>query len=254
MIRIRECANAADEAFFWQELHAYFERDLFPDAEDEDREYFLGEDYREGAQKMHDRANDRLHYLLFERDGTAIGFVMGAVYDTEDDRCYLMEFCVFPEYRGGGTGRECARLFFDWAYAQGAAYIELNAHTEQRRRFWRSVGFVDNGRDDWGDPLLMLPPKQHVPFAAERLTAYDDWQLCRLVNGMRCEAGGEALSDAERDALATELAAGRQAARVVRRGFRMVGLRLTDSSGALLGEFVEPAFRGQGAEALLRQE
>ena len=253
MITIRECANRAEERFFWQKLREYFERDLFPDPQDEDRAYFLGRDYEKTAAGLHSRANDRLRYLLFSREGVDIGFVMATIYDTEDGKCFLMEFCVFPEYRGGGTGRECAKVFFDWANTHGAEYVELNAHTDQRVRFWKSVGFVENGRDDWGDPMFMLPPEKKIDFIVERLESFDDWQLCKLVNGLLCEKGKEPLSDDQRDKMAQALAERRYTALVAKRGYRMVGICFVRGRrGHIEDVYVEPVFRNQGVEALLR--
>ena len=253
MIRIRECAGRSEERFFAQKLREYFERDLFPDPKDEDRAYFLGREYFEQLEKLHARPDDRLRMLLFSRDGEDIGFVMATIYNTEDDKCFLMEFCVFPEYRGGGTGRACAKLFFDWAYGQGAEYIELNAHTEQRVRFWKSLGFVENGRDDWGDPMYMLPPEKKLPFAVKKLEQFDDWQLCKLVNGLLCEKGGEPLSDEQRDKMAQMLVERKYTVHAAMRGFRMVGICFVRGRrGRIEDVYVEPVFRGQGIEELLQ--
>ena len=253
MVQIRECEGRQEEEFFWEQLQVYFERDMFPDPEDEDRAYFLGSDYRSTAADMHAREKDRLRYLLFEKDGGKIGFVMAMIYDSEDARCFLMEFCVFPQYRGGGTGRACAKAFEAWALEQGAAYIELNAHTEQRQRFWHSVGYVDNGRDDWGDPSLMLPPIKKVGLSARALRRYDDWQLTKLVNGMRCEAGEEALSDEARDELVRRLTGRQISACVLRRGWRWVGICFVRNGGEIEEMYVEPVFRTEAAEDMLRR-
>lgn len=254
MIRLYECRNPVDDAYFWARLVEYFERDLFPDPEDEDREYFLGEEYAAQAAVLHAVERDRLRYFLFEREGEYIGFVMGRIYTAEDHRCYLMEFCVFPQYRGGGTGRACARLFIDWAFAEGAAYIELNAHTEQRRRFWHSLGFVDNGLDDYGDPSLMLPPKKQLVISTHWVTRVRDWQLVKLVNSMRHEQGKPPLTDAERDMMATRLDERKYEAYLADHGKRKVGICFTPgfSTGPVLDMYVEPVFRGRGAEDMLR--
>lgn len=46
-ITIREALTRADITIFWEQLHTYFKRDIFPDPEDEDREYFLSDtEYR----------------------------------------------------------------------------------------------------------------------------------------------------------------------------------------------------------------
>ena len=107
-IMIREAVTDSDTAAFWEQLYAYFKRDIFPEPEDPDREYFLGGEYREQIQRIHDRAENRCSWLFFSRDGQDIGLAMPVIFPAEDGKCFLMEFCVFPEFRGSGTGRRCA--------------------------------------------------------------------------------------------------------------------------------------------------
>ena len=72
-INVYEAIAESDVAIFWEQLRAYFERDILPDPEDEDREYFLdGTEYRENIQKLHERPQNRCHYLFFHRDGQEI--------------------------------------------------------------------------------------------------------------------------------------------------------------------------------------
>lgn len=158
-ITIREAAAKEDVAVFWEQLHSYHKRDIFPDPEDEDRDYFLGAEYQSAIERGHDRLQDRFRYVFFHRDGQDIGFALTVIYGTEDGKCFIMEFCVYPQFRGGGAGRACARTLLAWAKANGATYAELNYGGDERRmRFWQSVGFVKNGADEWGEPLMLLPP------------------------------------------------------------------------------------------------
>ena len=73
-ITIREAVTETDAAAFWEQLYAYFKRDIFPDPGDPDRAYFLGDDYRAHMQKLRARAQDRAYFLFFCRDGRDIGF------------------------------------------------------------------------------------------------------------------------------------------------------------------------------------
>ena len=62
-ITIREAVTENDAAAFWEQLHMYFKRDIFPDPNDRNREYFLSDsEYRAHVQKIHDRPED-LHLL-----------------------------------------------------------------------------------------------------------------------------------------------------------------------------------------------
>ena len=158
LFRSRELTAPNDIARFWDELYAYFRRDIMPDPEDEDRAYFLGPEYRAAVEALHSRETDPLHYLFFRRDGREICFASVAGFLSEDGKFFIMDFCVFPEFRGNGTGRTCAAALLDWGRQKGAAYFELNINTDRRERFWRSMGFLPNGADEWGMPLMLLPP------------------------------------------------------------------------------------------------
>lgn len=157
-IIIRELTAPNDIAKFWEELYAHFLRDVFPDPEDEDRAYCLGAEYRNAIERLHSREIDSLHYLFFQKNGIDIGFAMIVIYTSEDGKCFILEFGVFPELRGSGMGRSCAAVLLEWARQRGAVYFELNADTEQRQRFWSYSGFRVVGEDENGLPLLLLGP------------------------------------------------------------------------------------------------
>lgn len=159
-ITIRELTAPKDIARFWEELYAHFRRDVFPGPEDEDLAYVLGPKYREAIERLHDRETDPLHYLFFQRNGVDIGLTMTVTYLSEDGKCFILEFGVFPEFRGNGTGRSCAAALMEWAGKRGAAYFALNADTEQRQRFWGYSGFRVVGEDEHGLPLLVLRPEE----------------------------------------------------------------------------------------------
>ena len=188
-ISVREAITAEETARFWRELGAYHDRDIFANAESEEREYFHGSEYREAVQAAHDRAADRCYYLFFGRGGIDIGFALASLFTSEDGKLFILEFCVLPEYRGSGTGHDCAAALLGWARARGMKYAELNCAEERRVRFWKSLGFVPNGVDEWGEPLMLLPPEEDIPFTVEAVSAAD-WQLLKLENGFRSEIGG----------------------------------------------------------------
>ncbi len=159
-ITIREVTAEKDVAIFWEQLYAYFKRDIFPNPNAEEREYFLGNEYRNAIREIHSREQDKCHFLFFYRNGRNIGFAMSVIYTSEDGKCFILEFCVYPEYRGNGTGKECAKELLCWAKENGARYAELNYGGDERRlRFWKSRGFVENGVDEYGEPLMILPPE-----------------------------------------------------------------------------------------------
>ncbi len=111
-IKIREAVTQEEIAFFWEQLHAYHKRDIFPDPDDRDREYFLDDtQYRSCIEQLHCREHDTCRYILMSRGNEDIGFALAVIYDSEDGKCFLMEFCILPEFRGFGTGTAAPKHF-----------------------------------------------------------------------------------------------------------------------------------------------
>lgn len=256
-IWIREADSARDIDRFWAQLRAYFARDVFPDPESEERAYFLdGPEYPASIQRLHERAENRLRYLFFVRDGIEIGLAMAVVFDSEDGKCFLMEFCVYPEFRGG-AGTACANALLDWSKAAGAKYWELNCSNERRIRFWTRLGFVPNGLDEWGEPL-MLKRGEESPVAIAN--AAEDWQLRRLENGFLHEIGEEKMDDARFGRLLSAMRDRRIQFFFAKTGMQTVGMASVVRSfstftcadvGVFDDFYVLPAFRGQGIARML---
>ncbi len=153
MITIEEIpAEGLDE--FWREHIRYLVDDGII-SDEEDIEYFTGEEYRGVLTEHMRRETDRHHMVWFRRDGERIGAASFCTYQSEDGKCFLMDFWVFPRFRGNGTGHRCFEALREYAEADGALYYELNSEKEDSVRFWRSLGFVDNGRDEYDMPLMV---------------------------------------------------------------------------------------------------
>ncbi len=254
-IMIREALTDKDIEKFWSELHIYHKRDIFPEPENEDREYFLDDSqYRAHIDALCLREHDRCRRLFFRIGDTDVGFALAMIYDSEDGKCFLLEFCVFPEFRGG-TGTDCAKAFLVWAKENGAKYAELNFGTEQRERFWRRSGFVRNGCDEWGEKLMLLPPEEELPFEVKKLTEPADWQLKKLLQAYLAEAGEEAASEEALERLERAVAEGKISFLLAYRGTRAVGMcsvtehfsTFTCGNVAVFEDFfIEPVFRKKG--------
>lgn len=167
-ITIQTASGEAGIVRFWQQLYAYFQRDLFPDPADETLPYFLGEEYKVAMRQLHDRKENPVQYLFFHRENQEIGFAMPVIYTAEDGKCFVLEFCIYPEYRGNGTGKDCAKALLCWAKANGARYGELYCDNARRERFWQSVGFVKIDVDEDGQILMRLP-EEKMPSAVKQL-------------------------------------------------------------------------------------
>ncbi len=152
MIQIEEIpVSKIDE--FWKLHLGYLIDDILID--DEDREYFSGEEYR-GVIKAHMlRDVDKHHLVYFVEKGVRIGAAQYCTYHSEDGKCFVGDFWVFAEFRGGGTGHKCFDCLEKYTTADGAKYYELNSEKEDSIRFWKSMGFTENGVDEYGMKLFI---------------------------------------------------------------------------------------------------
>lgn len=262
-ITIREAVTGNDVAAFREQLHAYHKRDIFPDSDNEELEYFLRSEYHNHRMKSNGRPQDRCFFLIFHRGGQDIGFAMPVIFTTEGGKCFIREFCVYPEFRGNGTGKACARTLLDWAKEHGARYAELNyGGHERRRHFWESIGFIENGADEWGEPLMLLPPEEDAPIIVELLAAPDDRQLKKLENGFLREIGEAPSTEEKQKQLAHAIQDGKITFFVAKRGYRTVGMcsvsrcfsTFTCTDVGIFDDFyIEPAFRKKGVARKLAQ-
>lgn len=139
---------------FW-DIHIRYLVDDEIISDEEDVAYFSGEEYR-GILKEHMiRPADKHHMVYFCRDGERIGAASYCTYQSEDGKCFIMDFWVFPQFRGNGTGHRCFEALARYTKADGAKYYELNSTKEDSVRFWASVGFVENGKDEYDMPLMV---------------------------------------------------------------------------------------------------
>lgn len=262
-ITIREVVTENDVALFWEQLHAYYKRDIFPDSDSKELEYFLSSEYHDQITKIYSRPRDRGFFLFFQRNGQDIGFTMPVIFTSEDGKCFIMEYCVYPEFRGNGTGKACAKTFLNWAKEHGALYAELNYGSNVRRRhFWESVGFVENGVDEWGEPLMLLPPAEDIPITIELLSDPEDWQLKKLENGFLKEIGEAPSTEEKQEQLAQAVRDGKITFFMAKRGYRAVGMcsvskcfstfACTDT-GVFDDFYIEPLFRKKGIARKLSQ-
>lgn len=262
-ITIREASTEHDAAVFWEQLHAYYKRDIFPEADNDALHYFLGSSYHDHIMRLHRRKQDRCFFLFFYRSGQEIGFAMPVIYHTEDGKCFILEFCVYPAFRGNGTGKACARALLHWAREHGALYAELShGGSERRRHFWECVGFVENGADEFGQPLMILPPAEALPITVEVLSGPEDWQIKKLENGFKKDIGEEPLTPEKQRQLQQAIQEGKITFFVAKRGFRAVGMCSVakcystfscSDTGVYEDFYIEPVFRGKGIARKLAQ-
>ena len=151
MIQFREIQLDEIQDFWEKQIHYLVEDKIITD--EEDIEYFKGRDYRDIIEEHMKRKIDTHHVLYFVEEGQEIGAAQYCTYQSEDGKCFILDFWIYPEYRGHGRGRQCFHLLEERTRADGATYFELNAEEERRIRFWKSLGFKEHGLDEYDMPL-----------------------------------------------------------------------------------------------------
>ena len=139
---------------FWK-LHFKYLVDDGIITDDEDKEYFSGEEYRGIIKEHMERDIDRHRMVWFVWDNKRIGAAQYNTYKSEDGKCFILDFWIFPEYRNRGLGHACFEKLENYTRADGAEYYEINSEKENSVRFWKSLGFKENGNDEWGVPLFV---------------------------------------------------------------------------------------------------
>ncbi len=117
-----------------------------------------------------------------------------------------------------------------------------------------------NGVDEWGVPLMLLPPKEHAKITIEVLSNPHDTQLLRLENNYLSEIGEAALTEEKTERLSLAIAEGKITFLVAKLGTRTVGIcsvtayfsTFNCSNVGILEDFyIEPAFRKVGIARML---
>ncbi len=139
---------------FWKIHLKYLVDDEIID-DPEDVEYFSGNEYRDIIKNHMVRDNDKHHMVYFLNGDTHIGAAQYNTYQTEDGKCFILDFWVFSEYRGDGTGHRCFEALEKYTKADGAVFYEINSEKEDSIRFWKSIGFIENGKDEYDVPLFI---------------------------------------------------------------------------------------------------
>ena len=148
---------------FWK-IHIRYLVDDEIVTDEADLQYFQSGEYRDIIKAHMIRSVDPHHMVYFVCHGKRIGAAQYNTYQSEDGKCYILDFWVFPEFRGNGTGHLCFEALRQYTNVDGARYYEINCGKEDAHRFWSSLGFVDCGTDEYDMPLMQL----HVTYNMTR--------------------------------------------------------------------------------------
>jgi GNAT superfamily N-acetyltransferase len=153
VIVIEEIPVEEADRFFWFHLSYLVEDGIVTDVED--AQYFASNEYRDTIMDHMRREKDKHHLVWFKEDGNITGAASYCTYQSEDGKCFILDFWVFPDCRGNGMGHRCFEALEQYTRADGAKYYELNSEKEDSVRFWKSLGFTENGEDEYGMPLFV---------------------------------------------------------------------------------------------------
>lgn len=250
----------ADREEFWKEKNRYQIKDIFPNdtigtpLTREQKAWFFSKEYRESIHKLCIREINPAYAYFFKMDGKRIGFVLYCTYQSEDGKCFILDFCIYSAFRKQGIGKECFSLLEETTKQQGAAYYELNVAGHQAKRFWECLGFAYNGFDANETLLLLKKPKEEISLNYEILEEKDIWQILNLENGYRYEMDDDFLAQEGQKLLEEAVKEKQILFFVAKRKTRVVGMCsistvFSTEQGGYIGMFedmyIEPAFRGK---------
>ena len=107
MIEINEI-SLQDIDIFWDEHIKYLIEDGMTSDEDEIA-YFSGRKYRGILEDHMIRNRDKQHMAYFCCNEKRIGAVSYCTYQSEDGKCFILDYWIFPEFRGNGLDSNVLR-------------------------------------------------------------------------------------------------------------------------------------------------
>ncbi len=147
---------------FWIMMDEYMVKDILPNSSigrvlsQEDKEWFFSSEYRNVLHALSKRDIDTFFFAFLMLKEEVVGFAYYGTYLSEDGKCFISEYCILPEYRNRGLGKEYFMILKKSVMEQGAKYFELNVSNERNKRFWESIGFRFDGFDEHNVMLMKL--------------------------------------------------------------------------------------------------
>lgn len=158
MIEIKEISTDEIDDF-WERQFMYLICDGIILTQ-EDSEYFQSNEYRLIIQNHMQRDIDKHHLIYFVENGVEIGAASYCTYKSEDGKCFILDFWIFFQYRNHGKGHKCFETLKKYTQEDGALYYEINCDgRKDRMNFWTSLGFIENGYDEYDVKLLIKENK-----------------------------------------------------------------------------------------------
>ncbi len=163
-IKIHEIITKKELAIYWEKRNAYMREDIIPNCtlgepiSKEDEEWFFSKEYYDHIMGVYSRDVDKLYIVYFELRKKNIGFCVYVTFHSEDGKCFIVDFCIFKEYRNQGLGKKCFHLLEHKELERQATYFALNLSNENNQRFWKSLGFKESYYDEYNNLVYTYRP------------------------------------------------------------------------------------------------
>ncbi|MEG1559729.1 MAG: GNAT family N-acetyltransferase [Clostridia bacterium] len=215
---------------FWQLRDEYLERDILDKrtiSEKSDihlRKWLLSDEYKTQIHSICERDIDRGRMVFFMNADVIIGFSSYCAYLSEDGKCFIIDFCVLPEFRGHGIGIDCFNAIEKKEKARGTVYFSLNSANDDAARFWKRLGFEYNGVDAHGTMLLMQNPTDNAEVSFEEFDTKDFDQLKELLAGYKYAIGENLPEEAQLENLLLAIREKKIIFFIAKRKTRIIGI------------------------------
>lgn len=170
-IEIKIVNSEEEFKLFWDMHHKYLNEDIFPHDDmgfkttEEEQEWFSSLEYKEHMHKLFTRDVDRAYPMFFIKEKEIIGFCTYCTYNSEDGKCFIIDFCIVPDHRNKSLGTIIFNIIKELEMSRGAKYFELNASNKRNMGFWIKQGFYFDGIDEYG--VIRLTTKRNNTYLAD---------------------------------------------------------------------------------------
>ena len=89
------------------------------------------------------------------KDGKRISAASYCIYKIEAGKCFISDYWIFEKYRNNNLWHLCFEKLEEVIKQDGLTYYEINSKKEDSIRFWKSLGFVENWLDEYGEKLFI---------------------------------------------------------------------------------------------------
>lgn len=156
----------AEIADFWRKKREYEKNDIFPYLDETGEElkeivsWYQSTDYYNIIMDLHTNSQKKARTLQFSYiynvTGEYIGFIMYKIYNLEDGKCFILDFCIEKKVRNRNIGTEVFRFFEQYVKRnEEAIYCALNVSNNRSKRFWNKQGFDCQILNDHGDDVYV---------------------------------------------------------------------------------------------------